>query len=65
MVVTEEETHRDSLTYVPSFTEQDIVLNDKYEYKDSLTAVLGYGAFGVVYKGINRGNNTNVFDCIL
>lgn len=65
MVVTQGETHRDSLTYVPSFTEQDIVLDDKYEYKDSLTAVLGYGAFGVVYKGINRGSNTNVFDCIL
>ena len=47
-------SHRSSTAsafLMPDFTNQDIILEDKYEYNDSLDAMIGMGAFGAVFKG--------------
>ncbi|EFO82891.1 hypothetical protein CRE_00281 [Caenorhabditis remanei] len=55
-------SHRSSTAsafLMPDFTNQDIILEDKYEYNDSLDAMIGMGAFGAVFKGHVK-NSDNV-----
>ncbi|CAD6185099.1 unnamed protein product [Caenorhabditis auriculariae] len=56
-------SHRGSTAGVlllPEFSNKHIVLGGRYEYEDSIDAMIGMGAFGIVFKGEDTVTNASV-----
>lgn len=49
---------------MPDFTNKQIILDEKYEYMDSVDAMIGMGAFGAVFKGSLKDSSNSVKNVI-
>lgn len=45
---------------LPSFSEEQVHLGNKYVYEDTLTSLIGLGSYGVVFKGVEQATNRSV-----
>ncbi|CAJ0919459.1 unnamed protein product, partial [Mesorhabditis belari] len=45
---------------LPTFSEEEIHVGEKYSYHDTLSSLIGLGSYGVVFKGNDHGNNMPV-----